>query len=185
MTYTDAQLAKLEGVMLETYQRELGLILNDPERLKEIYGSVFLESDLSLKLNSICATACQLLGTPSAEVNLVTDREQITIASFGAGGLRRVQLDRSYCQHVVGGDRTLSIQDTLLHKLVCRSSVTTEMGIRAYLGVPLISRKGHVFGSLCTWAYEERLWTETEVSMMTSLAFVVMRFQGGDSDRQG
>jgi signal transduction protein with GAF and PtsI domain len=178
MTYTDEQLEHLEGVMLKTYQRELGLKLADPVRLQELYGSAFWDADKVLKLNSICATACQLLDTPSSEINLITDTEQVCVASYGALGLRRVELERSYCQHVVAAERPLSIGEATKHALVCRSSVTMESGIRAYLGVPLITARGYILGSLCTWTYEPRMWTDTEVSMLASLASVVMRFEG-------
>lgn len=177
MSYTDKQLAGLEGAMLATYERELGFVLTDPARLADLYGSQFFDADVALKLNSICATACQLLETPSSEVNLVTKDQQITVASFGHRGLHRVELSSSLCQHVVGSAGPLVVGNALSHNLVCRSNVTVDGGVRAYLGVPLISARGYVLGSLCTWMFSERVWTPTEVSMLASLASVVMRFE--------
>lgn len=170
-------LAKLEGAMLETYQRELGLQLNDRQRLKAVYGSHFFDADRKGQLESVCAAVAQLLEVEMAAVNMITETSQVQVAcSVGPNDKAGPVVD-SYCQHVVGLQRDLSVEDSLRHALVCESRATTESGIRSYLGVPLISQSGHVIGSLCCWTHHPRKWKPAEVGILASFAAVVMRFE--------
>lgn len=183
MITTATELARLEKAMLDTYRRELGLALNDVDRLQAVYGSVFFEADQVLKLESICATAAQMLEVQNAAVNLISNNQQFSVATFGERWAKpldlplNVELDYSYCQHVVGTERDLSIEDTLRHALVCESRATTEGGIRSYLGVPIINRQGHILGSLCVWSYEPHKWSATDVALLTGLSAVLTRFE--------
>lgn len=187
---TPEQLARLEGAMLEAYQRELGLRLNDRSRLEAVYGSHFFAADRLLKLNSICASAAQLLDAENAAVNIITADRQIAIATYGDRALKRasahdappeVPLDSSFCQHVVGTERDLVIGDTLRHALVCQSLATTSGGIRSYLGVPIITQSGHILGSLCVWSTRPRNWRTTDASILASLSAVLMRFEESET----
>lgn len=179
LDFTGVELSSMERAMLDTYLRELETKVHSPERLKALYGSHFYEATIRDKLNSICATAAQMLDAPFASVNMIEADAQVRIATFGGRGPERVEFDRSYCQHVVGLERDLSVDDALTHALVCDLlSTTTEGGIRSYLGVPLITSNGHVLGALCVWDVTQRQWNEAHVSMLTSLAVVIMRFEG-------
>lgn len=185
MITTATELARLEKAMLDTYRRELGLALNDADRLQAVYGSSFFEADQVLKLESICATAAQMLEVQNAAVNLISNNQQYSVATHGERWSKsldlhlplNVELDYSYCQHVVGTERDLSIEDTLRHALVCESKATTEGGIRSYLGVPIINRQGHILGSLCVWSFQPHKWSATDVALLTSLSAVLTRFE--------
>lgn len=171
------ELAKLERAMLETYERELGLQLNQPERLKAVYGSHFFDADRKERLDSICKAVASLLETNVAAVNMITDQQQVQVACSTTDPVLSKPVEDSYCQHVVGTERYMSIEDSLRHALVCESKSTIEGGIRSYLGVPLISTSGHVIGSLCVWSYYPRTWSPSDVVMLASFAAVVMRFE--------
>jgi diguanylate cyclase (GGDEF)-like protein len=49
-----------------------------------------------------------------------------------------------------------------------------ELGVRAYLGVPLKAASGHVLGALCVIDGERRHWGDDEVALMSELASLVM-----------
>lgn len=166
---------KLEKAMLDGYLHELKLRLKDPPRLEELYGSHFFDQEVRTKLDGICRTVTQLLDTPASSVHLVSDSEQMTVATYGGPDVY-VGLDRSFCQHVVGTERDLTIEDALRHALVCDSTRVLDDGVRSYLGVPLMTRNGHILGALCTWDYVERTWRPADVAVLTQLAVVVMRF---------
>lgn len=169
-------LAKLEGAMLETYKRELGLNLNSPARLEAVYGSHFFDADRQGKLESVCKAAALILECETAAVNMITATGQIQVASSDHE-VQEVPVEDGYCQHVVGLERDLTIEDGLRHALVCESRATTERGARSYLGVPLISDKGHIIGSLCCWSRYPRTWKPAEVMVLAGFAAVVMRFE--------
>jgi GAF domain-containing protein len=177
---TDVELAQLEGAMLEAYRRELGLKLNDRSRLKAVYGAHFFDADRREKLNAICSAVVQLLEVDMAAINMITATTQVQVAASSGVVYKVEPVADSYCQHSVGLERTLSVEDSLRHALVCESRSTTDLGIRSYLGVPLISASGHIIGSLCCWCYEQRKWTPAEVGILASFAAVIMRFEDSD-----
>jgi GAF domain-containing protein len=176
-TLSDTDLAQLEGAMLETYRRELGLKLNDRSRLKAVYGSHFFDADRQARLTVVCQAVAQLLATERSAVVMVAEDKATVVASVGLPAASSVPIEDTYCQHVVGSERELSIADSLTHALVCESHATLDGGVRSYLGVPLISQSGHIIGSLCVWTFAERHWSPTDVSMLASFAAVLMRFE--------
>ena len=55
----------------------------------------------------------------------------------------------SYCQLIVDGTLPGVVPDARLHPVAAALPVTEELGIRAYLGVPVTRRDGSVYGTLC------------------------------------
>ena len=49
-----------------------------------------------------------------------------------------------------------------------------DLGVIAYLGVPLITREGHAIGTLCVIDHEPRIWTNDEISLVKDVAAAVV-----------
>jgi GAF domain-containing protein len=49
-----------------------------------------------------------------------------------------------------------------------------DMGVIAYLGVPLITREGHAVGTLCVIDHKPRVWTTDQVDLLRDLATSVV-----------
>jgi len=49
-----------------------------------------------------------------------------------------------------------------------------DLGVIAYLGVPLITPEGQALGSLCVIDHEPRIWTKDEISLVTDIAAAVI-----------
>ena len=49
-----------------------------------------------------------------------------------------------------------------------------DLGVIAYLGVPLITREGHAVGTLCVIDHEPRIWTSDEISLVKDVAAAVV-----------
>jgi GAF domain-containing protein len=49
-----------------------------------------------------------------------------------------------------------------------------EMGVIAYLGIPLITRHGHAVGTLCVIDHHPRVWTPDQVDLLKDLAASVV-----------
>lgn len=182
--YPYRDLAKLEGAMLSTYKRELGMNLVDPKRLQEVYGLSFWNAEHQVKLAGVCQTAVMIMEVSASEVVLLTGDQRVHIAGHGPGievfgGTSAMTIDAndSWCQHVVGVKGPLVVNDSRAHTLVCDTVLSVDGRLRAYLGVPLITRNQQVVGSLCVWDFEPKDWTEQHVAMLTSLAAVIMRFE--------
>jgi GAF domain-containing protein len=176
MDLAGVELAKLSGEMFDTYQRELTTAINDPERLRAVYGSTFFDADRQQQIESVCAAAAQLLEADRGSVVMIVEDEAIVIASTRAGEAVAHPVKQSYCQNLVKTGEPLCISDSTTHALVCMTEASMVGGVRSYLGVPLV-RHGQIIGALCVWCYRDRSWNSAEVSVLTSFAAALMRFE--------
>ena len=84
-------------------------------------------------------------------------------------------MSHSFCQHVVTSGEPLRVDDARGHPIVGTNRAVGELGVVAYLGVPLTTPQGHVLGSLCAIDAKVRPWRRHDVRLMRDLAEVVMR----------
>jgi signal transduction histidine kinase len=88
--------------------------------------------------------------------------------------LRGTSLLHSFCQHVVATGAPLLVQDARGHALVADNLAVPDLGVLAYLGMPLATTEGHVLGSLCAIDTAPRSWTPGDASALSDLADVTM-----------
>ena len=68
----------------------------------------------------------------------------------------------------------LVIPDTEIHPLSCDEPAIRELGLGAYLGVPLTTPEGEVIGVLCSVDRHAREWSSAHVEIAEGLAAAVM-----------
>jgi GAF domain-containing protein len=106
------------------------------------------------------------------------DRQQIK-ASFGLpkglSATRETPLTWSVCQYAVGWGGPMIVCDARVDHWLDDNPAVTKYGLRAYAGVPLVTRQGHAVGALCVIDRSARDWTAEEVADLGDLAEVVMR----------
>lgn len=94
----------------------------------------------------------------------------------------------SFCKYVVATDGPLVIEDARVHPLVCDNPAVQELGVIAYLGVPIHAPGGEAIATLCVVDSQPRHWTEEDVESMEDLAAsiateVALRWQLEESHR--
>jgi putative two-component system response regulator len=139
-------------------------------------AAVALDPAVAVDFDRVTRVARRALNAPVAQFNVVTSAEQISASSAGPGpwrDRRSVGLDASYCQHVVRTGEALLIDDARTHPLVRENRATTEAGIGAYAGVPVILADGTVAGTLCVVDFVPRRWTAEERALLDDLAAAV------------
>jgi signal transduction histidine kinase len=119
----------------------------------------------------------RFLEVPTALVTFVSDECQFFPAATGLAQpwatRRQTPLSLSFCQHVVTTDDDLVITDAATDERVKDSPAVSEMGVRAYLGVPLRAPGGETLGSLCAVDNHPREWTPRDVATLHELADAV------------
>ena len=119
----------------------------------------------------------RFLDVPTALVSFVNDECQFFPAAVGLGEpwatRRQTPLSLSFCQHVVTTDDDLVITDAAADARVLDSPAVSELGVRAYLGVPLRAPGGETLGSLCAVDTRPRAWSEQDIETMHELADAV------------
>ncbi|MGW2476475.1 GAF domain-containing protein [Streptomyces sp. NPDC001665] len=92
-----------------------------------------------------------------------------TAAGSGRSG-RYVALDHGYCPHVVVRRKALVLEDVCDYPRFAGNPVVDDIGIRSYLGAPLIDRTGMALGAVCAVDTVPRPWGRAGLDTIKSLA---------------
>jgi GAF domain-containing protein len=117
--------------------------------------------------------AARVLDVPTSLVTIVEeDRQRFP----GQAGLqepwatrRETPLSYSFCKHVVAARAPVEITDARQDDRVRDNPAIPELGIVAYLGVPLASPDGTVLGSVCAMDERPRAWTADDRDLLTDV----------------
>jgi two-component sensor histidine kinase len=153
--------------------------LNTAERRAALLATGLLDSPIAAEFDRITSLVSRLLRAPVALVSLVDTDRQFFMSSFGLpeplASARQTPISHSFCQHVVTSAAPLIVEDARAHPVVCDNPAVTELGVAAYLGVPLTTPAGQVLGSLCAIDTKVRAWSEADIAIMKDMAAIVMR----------
>jgi DNA-binding CsgD family transcriptional regulator len=157
---------------------KLQIALNDRLRLQELADLRLLDTPTEEPFDRLTRVAAQALGAPIALVSLVDDHRQFFKSACGLteplASIRETPLSHSFCQYVVASSAPLIVGNARIHPLVCRNMAVTELGVVAYLGIPLALPHGMTLGSFCVVDTEPRHWSTDDRQIMTALASAVI-----------
>ncbi|MDB6064056.1 MAG: hypothetical protein JWR26_264 [Pedosphaera sp.] len=152
--------------------------IEDPVRLAALRRLGLMDTPAEDVFDRLGKLAATIFRTPVALVTLVDDQRQFFKSCLGLpepwASWRNTPLSHSFCQHVVANSEPLIINDARLHPVLRDSPGIQELGIVAYLGIPLRLESGEVIGSFCVIDSNPRAWSEEEVQTLTVLAGCVM-----------
>lgn len=150
-------------------------MLQDSDRLRAV-AATGLGAAADPTFDRFSRLVRRLLDVPTALVSLVDDHRQVLP---GADGLaptwdeaRETPLSHSMCQHIVLQGEPLMVQDAREEQLLRDSLAIPDLGVIAYMGVPLTDANGRVLGSLCAIDHRPRIWTSEELQSLHDLAEV-------------
>ena len=86
---------------------------------------------------------------------------------------RQTPLSHSFCQYVKRDNRPLIIENAPMDARVCTNLAIPDLGVSAYLGVPIHSPDGKALGALCAIDVQVRTWQTSDVDGMVDLASCV------------
>jgi len=121
--------------------------------------------------------ARQVTGAPVGLLSLVNDKEQFFKAHAGLEETdpptTGTPLSHSFCQYVVSSRTSLAVVDARTHPLLAGNGAVSDLGVIAYLGVPVRGPSGEVLGSFCTIDREAHDWTEEQLQALEDIAGIV------------
>lgn len=124
-------------------------------------------------------TASSFLEAPICILGLGVDNELCFKSTFGLSSIglmnqlasyRKIPLEESFSTYVIDSEQPLAIDNTVTDTVFAASSLTQHYGIRAYLGVPLISSEGLCLGTLEILDTEPRDFTSKDLEFLTLTA---------------
>ncbi|MES2752360.1 MAG: HWE histidine kinase domain-containing protein [Pseudomonadota bacterium] len=152
--------------------------LDDSERIAALADTALLDSAPEESFDRLTRMVTQLLGAPVSLVSLVDDKRQFFKSQTGLEGWasedRQTPLTHSFCQYVVIDRAPLIITDAKANFRVCDNLAIPDLGVRAYLGVPLTLPSGHVIGSLCAIDTVPHEWSSQDLKLLLDVAEIVM-----------
>jgi signal transduction histidine kinase/DNA-binding response OmpR family regulator len=156
----------------------LPLPLDDPGRLAALAKLRLLDSEAEVNFDRVSRLAARLLNVPVALLSLVDDHRQFFKSAIGltgpAAAARQTPLSHSFCQHVVTSGANLVVSDARNHPVVHDNLAIPDLGVAAYLGIPVRDSEGHVLGSFCVIDGQCRAWSEADIALLEDLAALVM-----------
>ena len=145
----------------------------DPACLDALARTGLLDTDPEPAFDGLTGLTARVTSAPVSLVALVDRDRSFFKSAHGVPEVppgRSVPLSHSLCQHVVAQGAPLRIDDARADPLVCDNGGVTDLGVGAYLGVPVRSPSGDVVGSLCAIDTEARAWTEDDVASLVAAA---------------
>ncbi len=151
--------------------------ISDPERLAAV-GEILPGQSRDPEFDRLTGLAASLLKVPTCMISLVTAETQEFKGASGLPSLvantRSTPLSHSFCKHTVSTGRILKVEDAPSDPRVSGNPAIEGIGLRSYLGFPLVNSAGHVLGSFCLIDYVPRKWTEGEIDTVRDFAGLAM-----------
>ena len=148
--------------------------VGDPARLEALHSLSLLDAPPQEAFDRVTRLTRQLLDVPVSLVTLVDRDRQYFLSADGLpepwATARETPLTHSFCQHVVGSATPLRVDNSHEHPALCNNLAVSQIGVVAYLGMPLVTRSGLVLGAVCAIDTKPREWTPSQERALADLA---------------
>ena len=151
--------------------------LADPGRLEALKRTGLGQHPIPA-FDRLARLARAYLNAPAAMVTLVEEDRQVFAGLAAAderfSAVRETPIAGSYAHHVVESRDVVVVNDAREDPVLCEHPALVELGVVAYLGVPIRSSDAHVIGCFCAMDTTPREWTPAQIAFLTDLAASVM-----------
>ena len=156
----------------------LQAILQDGRRLAAVRATGLLDTPPEDGFDRLTALATRVIGAPVSFMSLVDQDRDFYKSHCGFGeplASTRSLTGRTFCHHALASDGPLVLEDTAALPGFAEVPTVRSLGVRAYVGIPLVTDQGQRIGSFCAIDFEPRRWTELDLHVLTELARSAMR----------
>ncbi|MEQ8896593.1 MAG: GAF domain-containing protein [Roseovarius sp.] len=121
----------------------------------------------------------RVLTVPVALVSIVEEarNRQFFKSALGLTGdyaeRRETPLSHSFCRLVTRDNRPLVVEHAPSDARVCDNHAVPDLGVRAYLGVPIHGPGARPVGAICAIDTVRRTWREEDVDVMVDIGACV------------
>jgi signal transduction histidine kinase len=159
----------------ESLRQRASEAASDSARLHALQRTALLDSPAEEAFDRLTRLASKLLGAPIVLISLFDEERHFFKSAVGlpVTGCSR-PLTESFCQYSVALGHPLVIPNAPEDPLVRENAAVRDIGIGAYLGMPLVSAAGQGIGSFCVIDHAPRDWTPDEMETLRDLAASAM-----------
>lgn len=149
----------------------MGGAVREAERMDELYRYADPDAPQSAAVEEIVLQAAEVAGVPMATLNLFDTERQCQVATTGFDGSATPRRE-AMCNISVESGAFVYVSDAREDPRFANSPwVDGRRGeVRFYASVPLITPRGYVLGTLCTFDIEPHRLSEAQITALQSLA---------------
>ncbi len=148
--------------------------LDDRRRIEAVEDTGLLDTPPEAAFDRLASLAARVLDVPIAMITMVDGTRTFVKSNVGLpeGGPigRELPVSDSLCAFVVASKTPLAIEDGQADELYAQHPAIKSLGVRAYLGVPLIGPPGEVLGTLCAVDTQPRTWRTDAIEILSQVA---------------
>ncbi|WP_245948250.1 sensor domain-containing diguanylate cyclase [Paenibacillus sambharensis] len=157
---------------------EYSLIPGELNRLQELRELNLVGTLPEESFDRITRIIQRVFHTGACAISLITEDKQWFKSCMGLPPeleeARSTKREQSLCQYVVAYREPLIVNNALEDPRFRHNQLLQKYTVRFYAGVPLISSKGNVLGSLFIMDGENREWTEADTNLLVEFSRWVM-----------
>lgn len=151
----------------------------EQQRLSALSEFGLLDAESIPVFDEATQTAARLINAPICLISVMEQEHQLLKSAVGLSRIglmnelassRRLLRSDSFCTHVVDSEQMLLISDAAHHPAFIDNLLVQRYGIRAYLGVPLMTSKGQCLGTLAIMDRQPREFTEQNIEFLELIA---------------
>ncbi|HEY9848207.1 MAG TPA: GAF domain-containing sensor histidine kinase [Leptolyngbyaceae cyanobacterium] len=172
----------------------------EQQRLLALAESGLQEAETITIFEEATQTAAHFLDVPICILGILEKDRELFKSAVGLSRLglmnqlaasRQLSRQDSFSTYVVENLKVLALSDTTSDPVFAKSLLVQHYGIRAYLGVPLITSGGYCLGTIAVMERVPRSFTDKEVEFLELMARWVMsefersRIQKNNSNSSG
>lgn len=153
-------------------------IVGDPTRLHRLDELLLLDTGPERALDRLTGLAARMTGAPIALLSVIDDERQYFKSAHGLAepwaARGETPLSHSFCVRVMVEDRPLVVDDARRDPEIEDHPAVEELGVDAYLGVPLVTHDGVRLGALCCIDDTPHAWSDEDLVNLEDLAAAVV-----------
>lgn len=147
----------------------------EQQRLQVLTDLGLLEAESIPIFEEVTQTVAHFLDVPICVLGIMERDRQWLKSAVGLSRIglmnelaasRQLPRQESFCTHVVDSQQVLALPDTTTHPAFANSFLVQRYGIRAYVGVPLLTSDGYCIGTLAVMNLETREFSKRDIEFL-------------------
>jgi hypothetical protein len=147
------------------------------DRLADLYSYHILDSTPETEFDDLATLAAAICDTPVSLISFIDDKRQWYKSKVGLSEVE-VPIAETFCQYTLQApnDLLLVTDPKSDERFKNNPKVLMDGGIAFYAGAPMVSKRGHVLGTVCVIDYKTREISELQQQALTILAQKAMQY---------